>query len=99
MPRVFPFKSWTDWTVGWVSSEDPRVFIVTPSRTIGMPCNCAVVTPVSEPMRNCTLLPIKAGTARAPPLTRIGSTSKPYLRQMPLSAVTHDGVEPGAMAG
>ena len=34
-----------------------------------MPCSCAVVTPVSEPMRNCTLLPIKAGTARAPPLT------------------------------
>ena len=73
--------------------------MVTPSRAMGMPCSCAVVTPVSEPMRNCTLLPINAGTARRRRLRESGSTLKPYLRQMPFSAVTQEGVEPGAMAG
>jgi hypothetical protein len=35
--------------------------------------------------------------ARTPELTRMGSTSKPYFCQMPFSAVTRDGIDPGAV--
>src|SRR5512135_3127485 len=63
MPRIFPFKSWTDFMLGWVISEEPSVFMVTPRRTTGMPWSWAVVTPVSEPTRNWTLWLSRAGAA------------------------------------
>ena len=46
-----------------------------------------------------TLPLIKAGSIRAPPLSKISSTSSPLFFQKPASCVTHEGVEPGPRVG